>query len=269
MLTSSVDALPTLLDYAGLPRPEGVAGRSFAGGVEEDSLRTYAFCDSMEVSFTVTDGRYKFVANVNAASRNELYDLENDPGELTNLEADAGYAETRQRLRDALAGWLRETEHPYAERVIRDMDRPAPKLARLRPAVTQCEYLGGRRFSFGYEWRVESDPDFVETYWSYCQFLNGEYGTDGDIAFRLVRWPHKETPEWTRGDVIPIGPAEIEIPASAGPGEYAVRLGLYEPDKRINPAIAPPFDGIAGTLKVTADQEGSIAGVSFLPAETP
>lgn len=265
-LTSSIDALPTLIDLAGLQRPDGLPGRSFAakpGGRDGDA---YAFCNIMEISFMVTDGRWKFVANVNPRCCNELYDLKRDPGEMTNLVDDGEHSATQQRLRDAIARWLRDTSHPYAERVIRDMDTPPPVQIRIHPEVTQCKYLGGRKFSFGYAWQVDAAPAFKEKYWSYCQFRNPRYGKDADIAFRLVVWPEPATQAWEDGAVVPIGPATIEIPDTAGPGEYAVHIGLYEPEKRLNPPIAPPYTGVVGTLTVAADEHGAVSDVRFTPA---
>ena len=267
MLASSVDALPTVLEYAGLHCPKEVAGRSMANELESTSFRDYVFCDSMEISFTVTDGRWKFVANVNTDCCNELYDRETDLGELVNLFNEQEHAETRQRMRDALAQWLHDSSHPYATRIIHDMDMPLGAPARMYPEVRHCEYLGNRRFSFGYDWHVETNPELTDKYWSYCQFRNASYGTDGDIAFRLVKWPDKPTPEWNAGDTIPISPAEIEIPDAVGAGEYEVHIGLYEPDKKKNVAFAPPYVGVVGILTVAADKSGSITGVTFKPAK--
>ena len=267
MLASNVDALPTLLEYAGLSCPENVAGRSMAKSIGDNTFREYTFCNSMEVSYTITDKRWKFVANVNHECCNELYDRTTDPGELVNLINEDTYSQEQQRLQEALTGWLQDSKHPYAERIICDINTPLRPPSRMYPEVTQVEYIGNRRFRLGYNWHVETNPDLKEKYWSYCQFLNDRYGTDGNIAFRLVKWPDKPTQEWQAGDIIPIGPTEIEIPDTAGPGAYEVRIGLYEPNKKKNVTFAPPYMGIAGTLTVTADKSGAITGVSFAPAK--
>ena len=49
-----------------------------------------------------------------------LFDLENDPMELTNLWSGAGYSEIREKLRDQLLSWRvesgREASKTFAQR---------------------------------------------------------------------------------------------------------------------------------------------------------
>ena len=43
----------------------------------------------------------------------ELYDLRNDPNELTNLAGDAGYEKTRRELAGELDDWMRHNDDPF------------------------------------------------------------------------------------------------------------------------------------------------------------
>lgn len=45
----------------------------------------------------------------------ELYDLQSDPHEFTNLAASPQYSEIRQRLMAAFRSWQRETADPFAD----------------------------------------------------------------------------------------------------------------------------------------------------------
>jgi choline-sulfatase len=94
-LIGLVDLFPTLLDLAGVPPPAGIrlGGTSFAatarGGpsVPEAPLYAESLVPLLHFGWSdlrvVRDGRWKYVQ----APRPELYDLQADPGERTNLLA--------------------------------------------------------------------------------------------------------------------------------------------------------------------------------------
>jgi hypothetical protein len=50
----------------------------------------------------------------------EFYDLESDPGELSNLWGNPRYRENAQQNRQAVIDWLFETDHPYAALIEKD-----------------------------------------------------------------------------------------------------------------------------------------------------
>ena len=58
----------------------------------------------------IRDGRYKLIHN--ATAEDELYDLEADPGEVTNLAADPTHQDTLMRLRGRLLAWMQELKDP-------------------------------------------------------------------------------------------------------------------------------------------------------------
>lgn len=133
-LSSHVDIMPTLCDLLGVAPPEGCDGVSQLPQLL-DAGDPRGFCIS-EVSFDNTDApvrairtkRFKLLLNFNpdlpVATGNsftelvgydvltsiynaprpfeELYDLETDPCELTNLAADARYAEVKAELKARL-----------------------------------------------------------------------------------------------------------------------------------------------------------------------
>jgi len=232
-LVSGIDPLPTILELAGLGAPAGVTGRSFRPLLEgrTKSHREHVVCNSAECNLTLHDGRWKYVLNWKRRDLDELYDTEGDPGEMKNLAYDSRHARRLAAMRDLTASWLKEAGHPYAKTVTKAMATEPPKPIEARPVVTHFRHLGGNKFEFGYEWRVGSGPKMKEKYWSFCQFLKGR-----QIAFRLVRWPKKPTPEWKQGDVVKVGPAVIEVPAGAK-GRHDVVIGLWEPKKRTWPLM--------------------------------
>jgi tetratricopeptide (TPR) repeat protein len=108
-LARSIDVLPTLADYAGLPRPAEVDGRSLrpaADGREMADAASYAesLYPELELGwaplYSWRVGSFKFIK----APRPELYDLTHDRSE-TNNRADVDHArahEMERTLDDAL-----------------------------------------------------------------------------------------------------------------------------------------------------------------------
>jgi choline-sulfatase len=111
-LVEQVDLVPTILDLAKAPDPGNLRGRSLkplldgAASASRLPART-AYAESFFGRYhfgwheltTVSDGRYRYIA----APRDELYDLQQDPGERTNLAADPAHAAIAAALRASLA----------------------------------------------------------------------------------------------------------------------------------------------------------------------
>ena len=116
-LASGLDLLPTLCDYAGLPVPAGVVGRSLRGAVEEDGpgldyVVTELHPDDQDLAFAarivVSEG-HKYAAFSEGQPREVLFDLEADPGETRNLAADPSRAHVLATHRRYLRQWIEET----------------------------------------------------------------------------------------------------------------------------------------------------------------
>jgi len=114
---ANIDIAPTLLDLAGAPIPEDVAGRSMRPLLESGSkpvtnwVDDYAFLH--ETCVAVRTDKHKIIhyQNVNEW---ELYDLESDPYEITNLYGNVAYATVQQEMEKRLGKHLRETDFPVA-----------------------------------------------------------------------------------------------------------------------------------------------------------
>jgi choline-sulfatase len=115
-LTSHVDILPTLLDYAGVPVPAQVQGTSLRPLLEGTANAVH---DAVFVEYNgnvapdafqrcVISGTHKYIHN--EGDRDELYDLRNDSWEDHNLAADPAYQDVRGELRARLSQWMQETE---------------------------------------------------------------------------------------------------------------------------------------------------------------
>lgn len=99
---SHVDLYPTVLDAIGLARrPEEYQfpGDSLLELVTAEPSNRFAFAEyhgmgSTGAIFMIRDGRYKYIYYINHPA--ELFDLDNDPEELSNLIEDESYVSIRQ-----------------------------------------------------------------------------------------------------------------------------------------------------------------------------
>jgi uncharacterized sulfatase len=133
-LVSHVDILPTMLAAAGLERPPSLHGTSLLPVLADPSaaVREHAMIgfhrfainhDSNGEFYPIrcaTDGRHKLV--INLFETDELYDLGEDPYELTNRVADPALAGARDRLHDWLLDEMDRIRDPF--RSFRWGDRP-------------------------------------------------------------------------------------------------------------------------------------------------
>ena len=156
---SHVDLAPTIMEAAGLPIPKPLEGRSLLPAIRDPSARIN---DAVFIEFgryevdhdgfggfqpirCVFDGRYKLAINLLATD--ELYDLENDPGEMTNLIHSDTHAAMRDALHDKLLDWMNRTRDPfrgyYWER--------RPWRANARPATWDYTLMTRQRENEEYE----------------------------------------------------------------------------------------------------------------------
>ena len=127
-----IDVYPTLAGLLGLPKPHGLRGRSLldfvAGTLPERQIYSETFYPRLHFGWSelasVIDAEHQYIEGPDP----ELYDLQADPGELSNVLRDRrrAYAE----LRDALA------------RIDRTLTGPAEVDAESREALAALGYVG-------------------------------------------------------------------------------------------------------------------------------
>lgn len=144
-LISNVDLVPTLLEMLGIPVPDNLQGRSFAGLLRGDAdytPRRHLFAEktfhtAYEPQRAVRTNQFKLIWNLEVDIMNvagdimrspiypqmiqeivaerppfELYDLAGDPQERVNLFDHPDYAAVRQELAATLRAWMEETGDP-------------------------------------------------------------------------------------------------------------------------------------------------------------
>jgi len=117
-LTSLLDILPTFCDYAGVSAPPGMRGRSlrplFEGGAWSRELvaSELRYGSAEREGRMIRTARHKYIRFNSGARREQLFDLEFDPGETRNLAADPGAEALLKEQRLLLRTWQEETGDP-------------------------------------------------------------------------------------------------------------------------------------------------------------
>ncbi len=121
-VTSLLDLVPTLLDYAELPCPDGLEGISLMPqitGVKPHSGRTAAvaewydeFRDYTVPGRMICDEDYKYICYLEPDSE-ELYDMRNDRYEKTNLAGKPEYSPILEKYRSLLKHHLEKSDDPF------------------------------------------------------------------------------------------------------------------------------------------------------------
>jgi N-acetylglucosamine-6-sulfatase len=118
-LVQNIDIAPTILELAGVEKPEQMQGMSFTNLLQQKQVAwrdkvfyEYYWEDAFPQTptiFGVRADRYKYIFNHGVWGINELYDLQNDPLEVNNLIRNHDYDSIASGLRNDMWTWLEET----------------------------------------------------------------------------------------------------------------------------------------------------------------
>jgi arylsulfatase A-like enzyme len=109
LVSTGLDLLPTLCDYAGAPVPDHCLGRSLrpiAEGKGDDDRREFVVMEN-DWFRALRGERYKYCAFEDGES---LVDLETDPGEMIDLVHDPAHAQTLAQQRAGLQEWCTRSD---------------------------------------------------------------------------------------------------------------------------------------------------------------
>lgn len=133
-----IDYVPTMLSLLGLPRPEGLRGRDLSplllgtGSVAAQGVYSEALYPRYHFGWSeleaLTDERYRYIK----APHPELYDLQRDPGERTNVIAD--HPQAAAAMRSGLAALV--AGH--------GIDAPSAVSAEDRARLAALGYIGSQ-----------------------------------------------------------------------------------------------------------------------------
>jgi choline-sulfatase len=112
LISTGLDLLPTLCDYAGIQIPpvalDGRSVRAVAQGHAPQDWRQYVVAESWGDRMIRTQ-RFKYCRYTFGAHHEQLTDLAADPGEMINLAERAEYQDTLKEHQDLLWSWERRT----------------------------------------------------------------------------------------------------------------------------------------------------------------
>jgi len=112
LVSSGMDLIPTICDFAGIQPPAELMGRSLralAEGKAASAWRPYVASET-HYGRMICSGRYKYCVFEKGNLREMLVDLEKDPGEMKNLAQDPAYADILKQHRKFMAEWV-EANH--------------------------------------------------------------------------------------------------------------------------------------------------------------
>jgi arylsulfatase A-like enzyme len=131
MLSSvSLDIPTTILDFAGTKKPESMRGMSlkeFSLGGDVSNERDFVVAETMFargdrslglVGRMIRTKKYKYCVYDVGQQREQLFDMDADPGEMNNLVVDANFSDEVNRHRAMITKWARQTldsEFPYVK----------------------------------------------------------------------------------------------------------------------------------------------------------
>lgn len=122
LVSSGLDILPTLCDYAGVTKPSHLLGaslRPLAEGKPVDQKRSYVASENGWFRMIRSD-RYKYCAFAEPEGGEFLFDLERDPGEMKNMAADPEQKEALVAHRSMQADWGRLSEDKDLAKFVRE-----------------------------------------------------------------------------------------------------------------------------------------------------
>lgn len=123
LASSGLDLLPTICDYAGANVPDDVQGVSLRPLLEDKAVEGWRKDLIIESQVAIGDGpggrliaravvedRYKYSVYAMGRNREQLVDLQADPGEMVNLAVERRYEPVLQACRERLRSWCKETD---------------------------------------------------------------------------------------------------------------------------------------------------------------
>jgi choline-sulfatase len=110
LVSNGLDLLPTLCDYAGIKTPEELPGMSVRPLAEGKAVewRDFVVAES-HYGRMVRTKQFKYCIYDSGRHREQLIDMENDPGEMKNLAGDEKYKDVLVKHRRLLHNWVEKT----------------------------------------------------------------------------------------------------------------------------------------------------------------
>ena len=127
MVSNALDIPVTILDIINADIPKSMCGISLLPIIKGKTPkpREYVVCETMfakggsnlgATGRMIRTKKYKYCIYDNGENREQLFDMENDPGEMKNLITNKEYSKELNKHRKLIAEWANQTsdiEFPY------------------------------------------------------------------------------------------------------------------------------------------------------------
>jgi arylsulfatase A-like enzyme len=121
LVSTGLDILPTLCDYAGIKPPAHLLGKSLrpiAEGKTVNKWRSYVASEN-GWGRMIRSKRFKYCIFESGENREFLVDLENDPGEMRNLANNQRYKKALNEQRQLLKEWIQISDDTAGSKYLR------------------------------------------------------------------------------------------------------------------------------------------------------
>ena len=121
LVSTGLDILPTLCDYADIKAPAHLLGKSLRGIAEGKTVykwRTYVASENGWCRM-IRSKRFKYCIYDSGENREFLVDLENDPGELRNMTDNQRYKKALDEQRQLLEEWIQISDDTAGSKYLR------------------------------------------------------------------------------------------------------------------------------------------------------
>src|SRR5699024_1448327 len=126
-MVMNVDIAPTLLELANVEKPKDMQGVSFLSTLKNNKSQArkqmyYHYYENGEHAvsphFGVSDGRYKLIRFYKRVDGWELFDLEKDPDELSNVYGQREYRKVQKKMERILKKEVRQLDDDEASEIL-------------------------------------------------------------------------------------------------------------------------------------------------------
>lgn len=263
-ITAHVDIVPTLADWCGVTPPselrfDGVSLRPLFDGTAEDWPDRILVTDSQRVKDPIKWRKSAVMTSRwRLNNRDELYDIDADPGQKRDVSAD--HPEVVQRLRAFYDSWWAELEPSFSDATAIDLGHPAENPARL----TSHDWITTRLTPWNQS-HIRAAMQGKEN----TGFWNVNVVQPGAYEIRLRRWPA----EVDAAIDAPLPPGE-DVPGAKAyrttPGKAisAVRATLTIGDEVFTTDVASGVDEANFRVRLPAGRTTMAATLETADGET-
>ncbi|MFC1635799.1 sulfatase [Planctomycetota bacterium] len=122
LVSTGLDILPTLCDYAGIKAPSHLIGKSLRKIAEGQPVHAWHSYVASENGWgrMIRSQRYKYCIYDSGGNRESLVDMKNDPGEMWNLALDPQFKKVLDVHRQFLKEWIKTSGDTAGSRYVRN-----------------------------------------------------------------------------------------------------------------------------------------------------